>query len=133
MYKKSVLIKYNLCTFSSLCFYGYSEPCHLQHAPKRVQIRFNMFQPTLWNMLHIFAYDELRIILVTAHHVVSSFIHMTKTDLLHPDGRPSCLKDVKLWVGVDGWTYISWSPSLHITNYATNSYVLTYIQHMWKS
>ena len=83
------------------------------------------------NTLHIFVCDQLRIMLVTAHHV-SSFIRTASTDLSHPDGRP-CLKDVKLWSGVDGWTYISWSPSWHITNYATHCNVLTYIQRMWMS
>jgi hypothetical protein len=61
-----------------------------------------MLQPTLWNTLNIFAYDQLRIILVmriilvTAHHVVSSFINTDNTNLLHPGGRPCSLKDVKL-------------------------------------
>lgn len=77
--------------------------------------------------------DQLRIILVTAHHVVYSFISTANTDLSHPDGRPFCRKDIKLWIGVDGWTYISQCPCLHITNYATNCNVLTYIQHMWMS
>jgi hypothetical protein len=65
MYKKSLLNKHNLCTFSSLCFYEYSEPCHLQNAPENLQIAF-LKTVQIWGISLFAIYTSL-------HHYIHRF------------------------------------------------------------